>query len=347
MKSPFPSLLFLYFSIAALYPTFVHSQDQTQADLLQAELDSLWIQQPVEKVYLHLDKTQYIPGEVVWFKLYLLEGKYHVPSYLSTVGYVECWNSEDSLITRKIIEVSNGQGNGDFTLDEELSGGNYRIRAYSQWMRNSARAFHQYIKVMDGAETLDSTSFPAGNPDIQFLPESGTFLAGCENQLGIKALGPKGLGIPITGTIKDAQGIEQVQFATQHRGMGVVSLTPQTGMTYVAECIWEEDTFLYELPIPESRGIRMKVSPSPFITQVDMYVATGEESPIVNLVGVTRGELNFFIRMKLKQGANQLDIPNSSFPTGVLQLTLLDEMRRPLSERMVWIDRKDQLSHKH
>ena len=336
-------LIFLAF-LVPVFPSLLVAQEQTQAEPIEAKLDSLWIQQPVEKVYLHLDKEQYIPGEVVWFKMYLLEGKYHIPSYLSTVGYVECWNSEDSLIARKTIELTNGQGNGDFLLEEELPGGNYRIRAYSQWMRNSDRAFLQYIKVMDGTETQNSTVLPSGKPDIQFLPESGTFLAGCENQVGIKALGPNGLGIPVKGIIKDARGTELAKFATQHRGMGVVSLSPQKGDNYVAECIWKEDTFLYELPIPENKGIRMKVNSSPFITQVDIHVATGEASPTVNLLGLTRGELNFFVRIKLKQGANQLDIPNSSFPTGVLQLTLLDEMRRPLSERMVWIDRKDQLS---
>ena len=86
----------------------------------------------------------------------------------------------------------------------------------------------------------------------------------------------------------------------------------------------------------------MKINPSTFLTQVDIH-SRGASASVVQLVGVTRGELTFFARMKLKEGQNTLDIPNASFPTGVLQLTLLDEQGRPLCERMCWIDQEDQL----
>ena len=320
----------------------VCAQEQSQAILLQESLDSLWIERPVEKLYVQFDKEQYVPGEIVWFKVYLLEGKSHIPSYLSTVAYVECWNEVDSLIDRKIISLIGGEGQGDFTFDSSLPGGTYRIRAYTQWMRNSQAEFQHALYVFGEPIKKDSLLPPPSRPDIQFLPESGVFLAGCKNRMGIKALGDQGLGISVKGIIKDQAQVVVDSFFTSHRGMGTVSFEPLPGQVYSAECIWAGDTLVYPLPSVENEGVRMHIDPSAFLTKVDIHLAGASES-FVQLVGVTRGELTFFARMKLVEGQNLLDIPNSSFPTGVLQLTLRDEQGRPLCERMCWIDKKDQL----
>ena len=329
--------------LGAWLPTSLQAQKQTQASLLQESLDSLWIERPVEKLYVQFDKEQYVPGEIVWFKLYVLEGKSHIPSYLSTVAYVECWNEKDSLIDRSIISLSQGQGQGDFTLDSSLPGGTYRIRAYTQWMRNSQREYQHALYVLGKPIKEDSLLTLPSRPDIQFLPESGVFLAGCKNRIGIKALGYQGLDISVTGIIKDQAQVVVDSFFTSHRGMGTVSFEPLPGQSYTAECAWAGDTLVYPLPSVENKGVRMHIDPSSFLTKVDIHLAGASQS-IVQLVGVTRGELTFFARMKLVEGQNLLDIPNSSFPTGVLQLTLLDEQGRPLCERMCWIDKKDQLA---
>ena len=42
---------------------------------LSKKLQSIQDALPQEKIYLHLDKTFYKPGEDVWFKLYLTDRK--------------------------------------------------------------------------------------------------------------------------------------------------------------------------------------------------------------------------------------------------------------------------------
>ena len=143
------------------------------------------------------------------------------------------------------------------------------------------------------------------------------------------------------GVIRDENGELIESFSTPHNGMGLVSLSPQPGAAYRAEYRWDSDTFFVDLPMPEVEGIRMQVEPSPFLTRVDIHASI---DPVVSLVGVSQGKACFFLRMQLTYGSNLLEIPNSSFPTGILQLTLLDEENRPMCERMVWIDKKDQLS---
>ncbi|MDQ8053108.1 MAG: TonB-dependent receptor plug domain-containing protein [Pedobacter sp.] len=95
---------------------------------------------PTEKVYLHLDKPYYAIGDNIWFKAYVVDG-HTVPSQLSRILYVELINEKDSVKKQLKLPVQAGISWGDFKLSDSLSEGNYRIRAYTQWMRNAGPAF--------------------------------------------------------------------------------------------------------------------------------------------------------------------------------------------------------------
>ena len=42
-----------------------------------------------EKIFVHTDKTIYLPGEILWFKVYCVDGNDHKPLNLSKVVYVD------------------------------------------------------------------------------------------------------------------------------------------------------------------------------------------------------------------------------------------------------------------
>jgi len=91
---------------------------------------------PIEKVYLHLDKPYYAVGDTIWFKAYVTVEK-HQPSGLSGVVYVDVINSQDSVMENLRLPVKNGFANGNITLTgDTYKQGPYRIRAYTNWMRN-------------------------------------------------------------------------------------------------------------------------------------------------------------------------------------------------------------------
>ncbi|MEO1050400.1 MAG: TonB-dependent receptor plug domain-containing protein [Bacteroidota bacterium] len=91
---------------------------------------------PREKLYLHIDKTLYKPGEDIWFKAYLVDGKDHRPSNVSEVVYVELINPKGAVEKKLALPVKYGEGHGDFKILESLPGGLYKIKAYTKWMTN-------------------------------------------------------------------------------------------------------------------------------------------------------------------------------------------------------------------
>lgn len=96
---------------------------------------------PIERVHLHLDKPYYAIGDDIWFKAYITDSQSSGPSSISHILYVELINEKDSLEKQLKLPMQGGLAWGDFKLSDTLSEGNYRIRAYTQWMRNADPEF--------------------------------------------------------------------------------------------------------------------------------------------------------------------------------------------------------------
>jgi len=113
-------------------------------NILQKAVSSLaeWtVQQPVEKVYLQLDKPYYAIGDDIWFKAYITVGGKHELSAVSKILNVELINDRDSIKKAIKLPVTAGVTWGDFKLTDSLAEGNYRIRAYTNWMRNAGEDY--------------------------------------------------------------------------------------------------------------------------------------------------------------------------------------------------------------
>lgn len=107
---------------------------------------------PVEKVYLHFDKPYYAIGDTIWFKGYLTVD-IHQPSGLSKVLNVDVITSRDSIVETLKLPVANGVAYGNIILNSlNYKEGNYRLRAYTNWMLNfkQSYSFEKNITVGSG-----------------------------------------------------------------------------------------------------------------------------------------------------------------------------------------------------
>ena len=91
---------------------------------------------PSEEIYIHCDMDEYISGENIWFKIYLIDRQSFKPSLNSRIVYFELLNTENRPVVQKRILVDNGLGPGQIVLPDTLSSGLYTIRAYTSWMKN-------------------------------------------------------------------------------------------------------------------------------------------------------------------------------------------------------------------
>ena len=89
-----------------------------------------------EKIYVHTSHVFFKPGETIFFKLYVVKAKDQTPSWQSPTVYAELINPAGNVMQKAKYPVTAGYAEGSFDFDAEASGGIYKIRAYTTWMRN-------------------------------------------------------------------------------------------------------------------------------------------------------------------------------------------------------------------
>ena len=128
----------------------VHQFNQYQSNALQ------------EKLFVHTDKTFYLAGETVWFKVYAVDASWHKPLAASCISYIEILNKDLKPVMEGKIALINGSGNGSLTIPGFLNTGNYIFRAYTNWMKNFPPDFYfeQTIHIVNTLKTAAFTQHP-------------------------------------------------------------------------------------------------------------------------------------------------------------------------------------------
>ncbi|WP_276348603.1 TonB-dependent receptor plug domain-containing protein [Daejeonella sp. JGW-45] len=111
-------------------------QEDEALKKILAQIEKYRSEYPQEKVHLHMDKPYYAIGDNIWFKAYVVNAERNELSVLSQILYVELINEKDSVKQSLKLPLLFGTASGDFALADSLKEGNYRIRAYTTWMRN-------------------------------------------------------------------------------------------------------------------------------------------------------------------------------------------------------------------
>jgi hypothetical protein len=121
---------------------------------------------PVEKVFVHTDKPYYAAGDTIWLKAYITVDL-HLPTSVSKIAYVDIISSGDTLLQSLKLPIINGVAQGNIALPADVyKQGNYRLRAYTNYMRNfdTDYFFYKNIPVGNADKPLSARAvFTAGN----------------------------------------------------------------------------------------------------------------------------------------------------------------------------------------
>jgi hypothetical protein len=304
----------------------------------------------VEKVYLHLDKQVYFPGDTIWYKAYTVTGR-HLLSLISGVLYVELTGPNDSVINRQTLNLFSGTSGGRLVLPAKPGAGNYHIRAYTNWMRNGSAAdtYNHKLLIAGKVANLSPLRASSATPDVQFFPEGGNLVNGLRCRVAIKCVTTNGLGVDASGTIVDNEENPVAEFKTQHLGMGVFAFTPQMGKTYRAKMqISGESDIGVDLPKALVSGCIITLNNS---ANDSVYVKVAANQELLKerpnsafyLVGQSGGKIYYTSAGKLTARPYLFSVEKSRFPSGIVQFTLFSGQMEPINERILFIQRDDTL----
>ncbi|WP_175499723.1 TonB-dependent receptor plug domain-containing protein [Algoriphagus aquimarinus] len=313
-------------------------------DRIISSFEKYLAESPQEKVYIHIDRDDYAAGETIWLKAYLTAGPYHEASLLSNTIYVELINSSGEVIQQHQLFSPEGFAAGQVELDESLPSGNYLVRSYTNWMRNADAAyfFHKQIKIWNTQDPINNVLSDEAIA-LQFFPEGGNLVNGIMSKVGFKAIGKDGLGKLVKGKVLEDEQ-EVATFESNKLGMGVFALMPKEGKKYTA--LLENSDEIVPLPKALDSGIILSVTNSPTTADILVKVQASENSNLqtVYLLAQTRGIVCASSQADLSKNVSFIRIPKKEFPSGIAQITVLDETGNPLAERLVFIDHQDQMT---
>ncbi len=293
----------------------------------------------LEKIYISHNQPYYAPGDTLYGKIFLVNGRSHQYFDGTPLVYVDFVTESGIIQTSYTVKIENGTGNLFMPLSNEYGEGNYALRAYTQYQKNFDEdyVFQKEIKVI-GEEPL-ATQEKVGdksNFSVQFFPEGGQLVGGLAATMAFKAVNGKGEPIDIVGEILDKNKTPVAQFKSFNEGIGVVNFKPQIGEKYVAKVTRNGQEKEISLPLMLKEGYVLKAN-NRKKDNLSLEILTNTKDGLKNctLIGHLRGQP--FLSQKLTDGNSQkLLLDKSQIPSGVLHFTLFDSKERPVCERLVF-----------
>jgi hypothetical protein len=359
-------LMRLFFLFLLLYSFATHAQNVDPKQKIIAQYDSVLRNVPREKMYVHLDKTTYLPTDTIWFKAYLIDASVNIPSTISQLIYVDITNETGNVVQRLSLPTALGLTWGSFAMTEEkFKPGNYVLRAYTNWMQNFGDTYFfkkefKILPILDAPTTIKNNSALAGKAktspgnsstkekildiDAQFLPEGGELVANSNQKLAFKVLNSNGKGITVTGEVLDSKENVVAQFAANDKGMGYFNFLPQTAETYSAKINYNGLIKLVKLPKVKAEGSSLAVENNYLADSISFTAFNTNELQEFTMIGQSRGILCFIANIKFNNSKSKtLKLSKSIFPTGVCQVILMDNKMMVTNERNFFVNHHDGL----
>ena len=295
-----------------------------------------------EKLYLHVDREFYAPGDIIWLKTYQVNGFTHQLNSNFRNIFVQLVAEDGRVVKDLMLFAIKGQAHGEFKTDS-LPNGTYTIRAFTKYLENFGEEalFHKKIviyKSTRSAEPIEKVQPDNSKIDVSFLPEGGNMVLNTSNTVAFKAIDQKGRGIKVTGQIRNDRGDPITSFATSYLGMGKFSLMPEDGVNYYATIDRYPDLKI-QLPVAKATGICLDYKPDGESLMFEISTNKNRDNyPKFYFVASHKGASLF--NQKIEMGGNIQDIKvtKNLFPDGISKITLLDTALVPLAERLIFVD---------
>ncbi|WP_152266731.1 hypothetical protein [Agriterribacter humi] len=310
-------------------------------DSLQQQFSRFTQNTFTEKVYLHTDRNFYIAGEILWFKAYITDGILNAPADLSKVAYVDVIDISNKVFLQTKIALKSGKGNGSLYLPANMPSGKYKIRTYTNWMKNADAAFYfEKAFTVVNAQSTAGLVVAGTTPeyDIQFFPEGGNLVKNVESKVAFRMTDKNGKGVQaFTGIVLNQNRDTIAVFNPSRFGIGYFNFTPADTRLYKAYITTPSGrTIVKDLPAAMEEGYTMKLRKADQ-GQVEVTVHsrnTGNTASAVYLFIHTRGLVKNVQTKVLQNSSAHFIIAEDILGDGISHFTVFNNLRQPVCERL-------------
>jgi hypothetical protein len=337
----------IYFFFTLLFS--INSFSQTKnTELLAEQFEQYNVHALPEKLFVHTDKSFYLAGEIIWFKIYAVDGLLNKPLDFSKVAYIEILNPEQKAIMQAKIEMEDAGGNGSFVIPATIASGNYKLRAYTKWMKNfSADFFYEQpiIIVNTLKDNQNTATRPVKNYAIQFFPEGGNLVYGVQSKLAFKVVNQNGDAIDCSGYLINQKKDTITHFTTLKFGIGSLLFLPKKDEVYTAIVNLPDTTIKKQIAGILTEGYTMQVqnSPSDGLLKIVVHSTGNNSNPTVYFFAHTNQLIKNVQEKFLSNGETIFLLDTKKLGNGVTHFTIFNGDKQPVCERLYFKKPETQL----
>ena len=290
-----------------------------------------------EKIFMHTDKNSYLAGEIMWFKLYNVDAAFHKPLDLSKVAYIELLDANNKSVLRAKIALKQGSGNGSLFIPFAVNSGNYKLRAYTNWMKNFDvnYFFEKNISIINTQKAYETDSLKPLQYNVEFFPEGGNLVDNIQSKVAFKVSDQYGKSTGYNGVVINENNDTILKFQPLKFGMGNFIFTPSVNHTYKAIIQTPNgNTITKKLPEVYKEGYVLSVinNGSDAIT---VNVKTNIVQPQETYLFVhARETICTAERLLIQNGNASFTINKNKLGDGISHITLFNNAQQPVCERL-------------
>lgn len=288
-----------------------------------------------EKIFVHTDKETYLAGELLWFNVYNLNAATHQLSGLSKVAYVEIVDANLRAVAQTKVELKEGKGQGSLLVPSTVSNNTYRLRVYTNWMKNfgEAHLFEKSIQLINTLNSPEPVVVTKAATQLEFFPEGGDLVEGVPNTVAFKVTGTDGRGMDLSGVIVNQKNDTLARFSTLKFGLGKFSFTPQPNQSYKAIAgTAKKEILIKDLPVAKKQGYAMTLSANGSELSIDVH--SRDNAPAVYLVAHNEAKTSMAQAGQLTNGKVSFQLSADKLDDGITLFTLFNLQGKPVSERL-------------
>ncbi len=319
------------------------NQTDTLPKKISANLDNWSKSNPIEKTFLHTDKSTYISGETIWYKAYVT--LYAEPTFLSKIVYVDLVDEKGKVIEKQMRPLEAGNSFGDIIIPKNLTTGNYTLNAYTLWMLNyKPFVYKKNIRIYSSDYKPSVWKQENNDFKIYFFPEGGDLVDGIKSTVAFYAINNQGIPVQVSGTIKDKTGKQLSTISTTHMGYGKFELTPSDNDGFTATVIYNNTQKDFALSPPKKEGIVLTVNNTNNARTFIQVQRNENDKSLHNellVIAQMYGKPVFMGKVNFAEDATGMSVIKKNLPAGIMHITVFDMAENPLAERLVFINNYD------
>jgi hypothetical protein len=299
-----------------------------------------WYAVPREEIFLVTNRSDYQPGDTIWFKAFVVKKKDLTPSDQSNLVHAALVSTKGVVMESLLLRLDANHFNGYFILPDHVATGNFYLVAYTNWMLNFPGNDYALKPLGIGRTPLgaDEGLEPrlSGN-HIHFYPESGQLVGGYSNLVAFKCTDSSGGPVQVSGYIKNDKGSDVTDYTSNGEGLGSFQIPVSSRRKFIAYTLFPNGHQQIDTLVrPASEGYIIHTNPS-VKDRIGITVVPGDSiaSSTRTLLTVLSGGKICYAAYGINGYAVQ--VPTNSLRPGIARITVFSMEGKPLTERFIYL----------